>query len=60
MENAAKVNLGIGIQSVSGKDKEPIWNMVEEGIKENGFHSKNAKAREQVRQVRELLRRSQN
>ncbi|GAA5910131.1 uncharacterized protein JCM6883_000564 [Sporobolomyces salmoneus] len=49
--SAARANLVLGIQTTSTTTREkdlPIWNLVENGLREHGFYSKNAKAREQA------------
>jgi hypothetical protein len=53
--SASRANLRLGIQTTT-KEKEPaIWSSIEDGIREIGFESKNAKAREQVRLCRRLF-----
>ncbi|CDR40527.1 RHTO0S05e04566g1_1 [Rhodotorula toruloides] len=48
--SAGKASLRLGVAAGTGasKDKEGPWQLVERGVQEYGFQSKNAKAREQA------------
>jgi hypothetical protein len=48
--SAAQASLSLGINAgVGGREKEGPWQVLEKGMHDFGFKSKNAKAREQVR-----------
>lgn len=46
--SAARANLRLGIQASTKEREAPLWSLIENGLSDYGFHSKNARAREQV------------
>ncbi|GAA5961136.1 hypothetical protein JCM3765_001239 [Sporobolomyces pararoseus] len=50
--SAARANLRLGIQASTKEREAPLWSLIENGLSDHGFHSKNAKAREQAIDIR--------